>query len=163
MKSFKIILAVLVIFGAGFFSGHLFSSRAQSRPASTALSEPGETGVRGTNSVPPWERGRRSFIGRLQEDLGLTDEQRDRMDVIFQESRQRTHELWERLREPMAKEVQFVADQVKTVLTPDQQEKYDEMMRSRFRRPWQNNRADADGATNSVSTNVPPQSDSETR
>jgi Spy/CpxP family protein refolding chaperone len=120
----RVILATLVIFGTGAVSGFFIG---KNRAVSNAVDSSKTFVAGGKNSAPPLERGRRSMMDRMQNDLDLTDEQRDTIGAIFAESRERSKELWKEIKEPMDNEVKRVHEEVKAVLTPEQAVKFEEI------------------------------------
>jgi Spy/CpxP family protein refolding chaperone len=136
VKEWKVILATLVIFGAGVVTGGLLVHQTQ-RPAGRPFpmfgggqSQPGQPGQFGQR-VPPNEQ-RTEFLRHITRQLELTPEQRGKVETILSESQQRTKNLWEPVAAKMGAELRKTDDRIREVLTPEQQRKFDEM-RARLR------------------------------
>ena len=124
MNILRVILATLVIFGTGAVSGYFIG---KAKGIQTATETPKLTSTGNNSSAPPLDKGRRSFMDRMQKDLALTDEQRETIGKIFADSRDRSKELWKEIREPMDNEVKRVHEEIKAVLSPEQSLKFDEI------------------------------------
>lgn len=124
MKNWKVILATLVIFGAGVLSGALGTQlvRRQPEPPKPAFG-PGGPGPE-----------RFDFIRRWGDRLDLTAEQRDKIDRLVRESQERVRALWEPVGPKIQEETRSVRTRIEEILTPDQRAKFEEMSRDRFRR-----------------------------
>lgn len=88
------------------------------------------------------DRGRRSMMDRMQRDFDLSDEQREIITEIFAKSRERSHELWQQMKEPMQEEVQRVHEEVKAVLSTEQAVKFEENYQRR-REQYKNRNRDS--------------------
>jgi hypothetical protein len=86
------------------------------------------------------------MLQRLQRDLALSPEQSARIDVILQEGRKRTRQLWEQVSPQMREETRLVRESIQAELTPEQRVKYDESLKRR--RSW-GSRSDGDGPRDS--------------
>jgi DNA-binding MarR family transcriptional regulator len=79
----------------------------------------------------PWVGQRVEFIRHVGDRLGLSPEQRERIEKHIKESQQRMRELWE-IQEPQFKaEMTRVREQVEAELTPEQREKFAELQKQR--------------------------------
>ncbi len=107
MNSWKVILATVVIFGAGVLTGGLLVGHVvhEYRPAPRPRSP---------------EIWRKEFIGHLDRALHLTREQHAAISEIVTEGQKRNWETW---RQEMAR----VHQRIRAELTPRQQKKFDEM------------------------------------
>lgn len=128
MNILRVILATIVIFGTGAVSGYFIG---KNKASLNAMASPQTASIRGTNSAPPMERGRRSMMDRMQRDLNLSDEQRKTISAIFAASRERSRELWKEIKDPMDSEVKRVHEEVKAVLTAEQAGKFEEINKRR--------------------------------
>jgi len=72
----------------------------------------------------------------MDRELALTREQRERIEKIIAESQDRTRSLWKPIAPQMGKEMQSVRESIRGELTPEQQRKFDELIRPR---PMRNN------------------------
>ena len=69
------------------------------------------------------------FIERLERDLALTAEQRRRIDEILQQARVESDELHREMVPRVHEHMQQTREQIRGVLTPEQQEKFDALHR----------------------------------
>lgn len=124
MNHWKIILATLVIFSAGFIAGTVFGSRTLSA-----------SGNGGSDDMPfrPWEI-RAEYIQSLVRELDLTDEQRQSISTTVEASQERIRILFDLISPEMREELQHVRDTIRATLTPDQQSKFDELRKKRRHR-----------------------------
>lgn len=124
MKNWKLILATLVIFGAGVLSGTLGNQLyLQKKQAPKSGFGPGGPGPE-----------RFDFIRRWSDRLDLTTEQRDKIDRLVRESQERVRTLWDPVGPKIQEEMRAVRTQIEAVLTPEQRTKFAEMSKDRFRR-----------------------------
>ena len=112
MKSWKAILATLVIFGAGVVTGGLAVKRVQASP-------PGRPG-----SI----HQRAEFMRRVEKRLDLTPVQREQIEAILSESQERTKKAWEQVRPIIRDEFQRVQDRIRGELTPVQEKKFEKLL-----------------------------------
>jgi hypothetical protein len=148
VNSWKIILATVVIFGAGVFTGGLLVSNVEHahwknsrRPAATnsvaSLSISNFVSSSGTNS--PAARPRlpdilnKQFLQRLDEELHLAPDQRDAIQKIITEGQNL-----------MRKTMQDARLEIREQLTADQRAQFDDLVKRPAPRRMQN------------STNTPP-------
>ena len=149
MNAWKIVLATLVIFIAGIITGASLVKFAQgrggrmnSRPQ-PEINRPGNPG-RPENpnrrndpelgNQPGQQPGlvNRQFVLGLDRQLKLTPEQRDKVEKFMMEGQERIRQLRSKLEPEMRKEMQSVNEQIKTILTPDQREQFERIMKQRF-------------------------------
>ena len=151
MKIWKVILATIVIFGAGLVTGGLlvgFADGARERrhhwfamhdpkfhpPTFSNTNAPGGSNREpGKLSLPfgkPPGRGMgKEFLERLDRELKLAPEQRRSVGKILDESQTRTKELWEKIAPEMRDEMKRSREKMRGVLTPDQNQRLDELMK----------------------------------
>lgn len=110
MKKWKVILAALVIFGAGVVTGGL-TVRIKSRQPSEAK----------TPSTTGGQRPRVDLVSRMQAELGLTQAQKEQIEQILRESRERSKKIWESASEEHRK----LRESIRAVLSPEQQTKFE--------------------------------------
>jgi Spy/CpxP family protein refolding chaperone len=116
-------LFVLAVFCVGLAGGVLIGRRM-----------PGARfDVRGLRDVPPgMPEGRRGgplrglLVERLVRDLELTPDQRTKIDTILADSRTRVETLQRDVRQRFESEGRGLRDQIRAVLTPEQQQKFDQ-------------------------------------
>jgi len=107
MNSWKVILATVVIFGAGVLTGGLLVNCVvhEHRPSS------------GPRSPETW---RKDFVGHLDKALKLTPEQHAAISKIVAEGQERNREIWRQ-------EMEQVHQRIGAELTPEQQKKFEAM------------------------------------
>jgi Spy/CpxP family protein refolding chaperone len=92
----------------------------------------------------------------MQKQLDLTASQRDEVAKIMKASQERNRPLWDQIAPQMREEVKRVREEIRQVLTPAQQKKFDEMLKSHPRK------ADAAGAATNRPARPPVESPSPT-
>lgn len=126
MNTWKVILATIVIFGAGVITGSFALKVFQD----TAI--PNEQPRIERRDPPPNPRlNRPEFILRLKKPLELTPEQVSRIEEIIRQSQARTEPIWESIKPQMHAEVDRLRKEIKAELTPEQKEKFEKIMRER--------------------------------
>jgi NACalpha-BTF3-like transcription factor len=127
VNSWKVILATLVIFGAGVITGGLLVSYAvHSNAVPQRYAQQPQP-----NAPTPWQLRNKELLRRMERELGLTTAQRSNIEKIITDSQDRTKTLWKPIVPQMNKEMQHVHVQIREALTSDQQTKFDEMIRPR--------------------------------
>ena len=116
MKIWKVILATLVIFVAGALAGGMFV-RSITPPATPAKGP--------TMANAPQQ----FFQARLKKELQLTADQTNRIDKIFTESNARRKTLSDLIEPEMKKERQEVHDEIRAILTAEQREKFEQLLK----------------------------------
>jgi Spy/CpxP family protein refolding chaperone len=162
MNTWKVVCATLVIFLAGILTGAtLFRIaqggprpwRMQSRPAvenrvpapqPTQPQHPNPAGPAQSPNAAPQSPGllSREFVQLLERRLQLSPEQRERIGKIMAEGQERVRELRTRIDPEVRKEMQQAREQIRAVLTPEQREQFEQLMKRTQRR---NDRGDAVG------------------
>ncbi len=149
MNTWKVILATLVIFAAGVVTGGLLVSHAERvkmrprtnwRPSQSESPRPTEPGAPRENvrpsgmpaAVPQFLR--REFLERLDREVKLTPEQRERIEQVIREGQDRNRQIWDRVSPELRKEISEARRQIQAVLRPDQRLRFDEMMKQRSQR-----------------------------
>ena len=144
MNSWKVILATIVIYGAGVMSGGLLVSHVDHShprnlrhaetawPAVNPVSQTNGQGQAGPRSPRLPEMLSRQFLQRLNEELRLAPEQHEAIQKIIADSQNLMH-----------KTMQDARLEIREQLTPQQRSKFDEMVKRPPRRP-------------PASTNAPP-------
>jgi hypothetical protein len=145
VNTWKIILATLVIFGAGVITGGLLVGhslraahrllarvpttdaplRAADRPSAPVKLD---AGIARASNPPPAVNlpFRKDFLIRLDRELELSPEQRQHIEKIIREGQERTRELWR---------VEWVTTRkrIRSELTPEQQARFEGLFKSRPR------------------------------
>ena len=146
MNTWKAILATLVIFGAGLVTGALWT-RSQGKetvrpPTSGATARP--NGARPRQGLSLEHIRKMELMMRVQKELNLTPEQRERIEKVISEGQEQIRDLWD----PIAPEVRQVLQEVREnlcrELTPEQKGRFDELIKQQS------------GRRSSSSTNAPP-------
>ncbi len=123
----------MIIFGAGVVTGGLLVRHT------TPVSPVEHAGRNGTNhtyrpfiSIAP-ALTRVEFLRRAERDLKLTREQKEQADKIISASQERTRKLLEPVSPQIRDELQQTKDQFRALLNPDQQARFDEMLKQQGR------------------------------
>jgi Spy/CpxP family protein refolding chaperone len=117
VKIWKVILATVVIFAAGALAGGILVKTFGPKPD---IAKPPVPGI----------LSQQRFQSRLKEKLELTPEQTNRIDKIFAESNERIRILWGLIGPELQKELTEVRDNIRAELTPEQREKFEQLLKS---------------------------------
>ena len=150
MNPWKVILATMVIFGAGVLTGAIIIRYT------TDLSRPQRPGFANRLGEQASPGGMRlDFLRRTQRDLDLTPEQRESIDKILKQSQERTRKIMEPVAPQLRQEVQRAKAEFRDVLTPEQQFRFDELLKlqQRFKEHRPAGRQDT-SVTNAPATNA---------
>jgi hypothetical protein len=143
VNTWKGILAIVVIYGAGVITGGLVvnhSERVKERhgrkspgsslpawhPQRNDFLEPAPRGVQ-----PILDGRRMAFVLRVHEELKVTPEQLGRIEKIVREGQERTKAQWEKVTPGLRKEMQDVKDKIRAELTPEQWTQFEELLKQR--------------------------------
>jgi hypothetical protein len=151
----KVILATVVIFGAGVLTGGLLVNyvdhphlknwhHAQVNPAAN-LAATNHNQSRPQDFPMPRiarEMGKQ-FVQQLNDTLQLTPEQREKIEKIIAEGQERIREIWTNITPKMRAVMQDVNQQIRAELTSEQLKPFEELLKHPPRRP-------------SSGTNAPP-------
>ncbi len=116
MSIWKVILATLVIFGAGVITGGLLVKQV-TKPASA-----------------PQPFLRAEMLHRMTRSLDLRPEQRERIEHILRASQERTRILFDLLRPEFNEETRKVNELIRAELTPAQREEFERLIKQQPRR-----------------------------
>jgi Spy/CpxP family protein refolding chaperone len=139
VNTWKVILATMVIFGAGVVTGGLLVRQAMwGRPFRAAHTSP--TTRPATTSAGNM---RMDFLRRAERELDLTTGQREQIDRILSASQERTKKIMEPVSPRLKELMQDTKEQVRSVLTPEQQKRFDEITKTQphprdQKRPFKN-------------------------
>lgn len=128
MNTWKAIFAALVIFAAGGVTGGLLVWRLEPAPAPARHSSGLKSGQLGSPSGMRFE-----FLRRAQRELDLTPEQREQIDKLLKDSQERTRKIMEPVAPEFHAELQRAKEGFRAVLTPDQQKRFDDLVKSQHR------------------------------
>lgn len=144
MNAWKIVCATLVIFLAGIITGATLVRVAQGRPGPwrnprPALNHPvpnPSNPAHEPRTANPGPQGLLSqgFVQALERQLQLTPEQREQIGRIMAGGQERMRELRARIDPEMRKELLQTREQIRAVLTPEQREQFEQMMKRPPRR-----------------------------
>lgn len=138
MSVWKVILATLVIFGAGVITGGLFVNRMHvNAPVAAAAADesnrhplnPWMAPQLHTNAPPRSVKIKEDFLSRFGTQLGLTSEQRMRIEQILSDSQKRTKEISDSVAPYVREEVRHTRELIRNELTSQQLQRYDEIFR----------------------------------
>ncbi len=125
MNNWKVIFATMLIFGTGVVTGGLLVHHSERmRPVhpqhAQAPKAPAQSFAGGL---------RLDFLRRAERELDLTTGQRERIDLILKESQERTRLLMEPIAPRIREELQRTKDEFRAALLPEQQAKFDELLK----------------------------------
>jgi Spy/CpxP family protein refolding chaperone len=141
MNSWKVILATVVIFGAGVLTGGLLVNyvdqgcggigrfpfgRANPRSQMDDQGQPHPGELPRPRSPEMW---RKEFIGHLDEALKLTPEQHAAISKIIAEGQERNREIWTNVAPKMHQEMEQVHQRIRAELTPEQQKQFEALIK----------------------------------
>jgi Spy/CpxP family protein refolding chaperone len=124
VNTWKVILATLVIFVAGlvtgavvvWHSGRVFLPSRQ-RPGGHPVQQINPGGMR------------IELLRRMQRELDLTPEQHAKIEKLLKESQERTRKIMEPVAPQLREELRHTREAFRTVLTPEQQQRFDQLLR----------------------------------
>lgn len=162
MNAWKVILATLVIFGAGMVTGALYFGHGHSE----FLSDSSANAAVPTNSAtlanqhdnhminppgPLMPMLRKDYLKNLDRELQLTPEQHDHIEKIISEGQDQTKTLWDQIAPQIKEECQETRKAIQAELTPSQIATYEALMKRQQRRAEENRRREAAmAATNTL-------------
>jgi hypothetical protein len=117
VSTWKVILATLVIFGAGVITGGLLVKQVTKPPS----------------APQPFLRAEMLF--RMTRSLDLTPDQRGRIENILRASQERTRILFDLLRPEFNEETRKVNELIRAELTPAQRGEFERLLTQQPRRP----------------------------
>ncbi|MGB7767888.1 MAG: hypothetical protein WBN22_03435 [Verrucomicrobiia bacterium] len=141
MNSWKVILATVVIFGAGVLTGGLLVNYVdrehggngrfpfwRAKPHSQ-MDDPGQPHPGELPRPRSPEMWRKEFIGHLDETLKLTPEQHAAVSKIIAEGQEQNREIWTNVAPKMRQEMEQVQQRIRAELTPEQQKQFEAMIK----------------------------------
>jgi hypothetical protein len=149
VNSWKVIVATIVIFGAGVFSGGLLVNLVDhSRPGNHRPPGPPREPE---ELVARPEILKTNFVQRLDDALHLTPDQRKEIEKIVADGQERNRNLWKIISPQMRDVIQDTRQHIREVLAEDQKKQFEELTK-RPRRQQNSTNAPA----NLSATNSPP-------
>ncbi len=154
MNAWKVILATLVIFGAGVITGGLLVKFIDASTPHPPLTQPGapENARRpGTspatarqNKLPAPLPGplRKDFLDRLDRDLKLSTQQHECIEKIICEGQEKTKAIWEEVEPDMHEVLAETRSRICGELTPEQRTCFEQSLKQQ--------------KSKNASTNAPP-------
>jgi Spy/CpxP family protein refolding chaperone len=158
VNSWNVILATIVIFGAGVITGGLLVDHVQHQPPARHAMGPGSKPPGGTNEVneiPGPMRAQilnKQFVQQLNDELQLSDDQRKQIQKIISQGQQNTRDLWKLVGPQFQLIWRDTRGQIRQVLTPEQRKKFETLIKEQ-RHPQSTN---APSAQMPATTNIPP-------
>ena len=142
MNSWKVILATIVIFGAGVFTGGFLVNQVQHpkrpRPVPPVAAITNATDNAFTDMPVPLraEILNKQFVGQLSNRLDLTPEQSEKIQKIVADGQQKSRDLW-KLAAPQFQVLwRDTRQQIRDALTPEQRKQFEQLMKQHApRRP----------------------------
>lgn len=146
MNYWKVILATVVIFGAGVLTGDLLVNHVvhshQKSPHHPSVNNPARAQASGPATPAPLEFSmprparemRKQFVQQINESLNLTPEQRVKIEKIIAEGQERNREIWTNAAPKMRLVIQDVNLQIRAELTPEQLRPFEELLKHPPRR-----------------------------
>jgi Spy/CpxP family protein refolding chaperone len=141
VNPWKVILATLVIFGAGIATGTFLAGNSNPVSRLHRRLAAAEGAHHATNASeanrefkfpPPLGLPlRKDFLDRLEKEIKLTPQQRERIEKIITEGQERTKELWEVIEPEMHDVLVETREGIRNELTPEQQASFSELLKRR--------------------------------
>jgi Spy/CpxP family protein refolding chaperone len=162
VNSWNVILATIVIFGAGVITGGLLVDHVQHQAPVHHASGPGSKPPVGTNEaseIPGPMRAQilnKQFVQQLNDELQLSEEQRKQIQKIISQGQQNTHDLWKLVGPQFQLIWRDTRVQIRQVLTPEQRKKFEMLMKEQRRQQSTNApSAQIPGSTNAQPSKLP--------
>jgi Spy/CpxP family protein refolding chaperone len=127
----------MVIFGTGVVTGGLLAEHV----GHIRHTRPPHTGNANRQAQqPPSPSGLRlDLLRRLQSELSLTPEQKERIDAIIRQGQERTRRIMDPVRPQLQEELRKVMAAFRDALGPEQQSRFDKLLKQQ-QRPWETRR-----------------------
>jgi Spy/CpxP family protein refolding chaperone len=161
----KVILATVVIFGAGVLTGGLLVNYVNHPHAKNPHHASGTNAAHPSSVGPDQSRSQdapiprlaremgRQFVEQLDEQLQLTPEQHARIEKIVADGQERNREIWTNVAPKMHAVLREVNQQIRAELTPEQLKPFDELLKHSLHHPASGTNAPP---VPGLSTNGPP-------
>jgi hypothetical protein len=149
VNSWKVILATIVIFGAGVFTGGFLVNQVQ-HPKRPRQIPPVASNTNATDNVSTEipvplraEILNKQFVGQLSNRLDLTAQQDQQIQKIVADGQQRSRDLWKLVAPQFQVLWHDTRQQIRDALTPEQRKQFEQLMKQHAQR-------------HSPATNAPP-------
>jgi Spy/CpxP family protein refolding chaperone len=132
VSPWKVILATMIIFGCGVVTGGLVVKVRTAHPRTARTDGSHTSSVRNATTAPgapPWQLQRKDFLDKMDRQLDLSSDQRQRIDRVMHESLERTRPLWQQIAPQMRDEMRRVREEIRKELTPEQQKKFNDLIK----------------------------------
>src|SRR4051812_4691261 len=146
VKIWKVILATLVIFGAGVITGGLLVNHV------VKIKKTANKPAPPLQALTPWQQRSRDLLHRMERELDLTPEQRQHVEKIIMESQERTRSLWKPIAPQMNREMVRVREEMREELTPEQRKRFDELLKPRQKKQDEKSLASTNAAQSNFSS-----------
>ncbi|MGA2657837.1 MAG: hypothetical protein ABSH34_09990 [Verrucomicrobiota bacterium] len=137
MNTWRVILATMVIFGTGVVTGGLLVEHA-GHIRHARLPRAGNANRQAQQPSSP-SGLRLDLLRRLESELSLTPEQKARIDAMIRQGQERTRKIMDPVRPQLQEELRKVTAAFRDALAPDQQRRFDELLKQQ-QRPWETRR-----------------------
>lgn len=129
MNSWKIILATIVIFGAGVITGGLLVGHVTmaARPFHPRPPNTNQVDVLPSAVTPDFLR--KQFIQQLNDKLDLSPQQKDQIKKIIEQGQENTRDLWKIVGPQFQGIWRDTRQQIREVLTPEQRKEFEMLMK----------------------------------
>jgi Spy/CpxP family protein refolding chaperone len=124
----------MVIFGCGVITGAILMKTEVPTPAAADVVAPLRPS-NSTNEPPPLGQFQKpEFLRRMQKQLDLTPSQTEEITKAMKASQERNRPLWDQISPQLRQEMKRLREEIRVFLTPEQQRKYDELLKARARK-----------------------------
>ncbi|MFN0068893.1 MAG: hypothetical protein ACKVYV_14805 [Limisphaerales bacterium] len=124
MKRWQVIAAAVLLFACGLGTG-LFLARGATQPRL----RPDLAGGRPDAQFARLMEARLFAIRRLERELDLTTEQREKIEALVKETQARTRQAWQDMQPRLREEFRTLREGIRGVLTPEQEKEFERLMR----------------------------------
>jgi Spy/CpxP family protein refolding chaperone len=128
VKIWKVVIAVMLIFGAGVVTGGLLVRVRVAPHTAPPANAPSVMATPGAIPV-----GKQMFVQRVRRELDLTSEQSAQVDQIMRASHKRMVKIYEPVSPQAREETRRVRQEIQAILTPDQKKRFNEVFKHRQR------------------------------
>jgi uncharacterized membrane protein YccC len=127
----------MVIFATGVMTGGLLVAHV----GHVRHARPPRTGSANRQAQQPSSPSglRLDLLRRLESELSLTPEQKERIDAIIRQGQEQTRKIMDPVRPQLQEEVRKVTAAFRDALAPEQQKRFDELLKQQPR-PWETRR-----------------------